>query len=98
MIDKACLPPSSEHTYALWLKKDTSLNESPVQPSPYKQTPVKLDIQPMIVTTAGLSSISHDQTATNPAVSVTASIDMRSCQFCAGFGDDLPNVSEYSHV
>lgn len=38
MLEQACLPPCTEHAYALWLDKGQTNMEAVVQPSPYKQT------------------------------------------------------------
>jgi len=39
MLPEASLPPSDEHTYAKWLRKDDSSCKELVQPSPYKSAP-----------------------------------------------------------
>ena len=40
MLEKAQLPPSIEHTYAVWLDKSGQPETKVVQPSPFKSQPV----------------------------------------------------------
>lgn len=40
MLEKAQLPPSIEHAYALWLNKSGEPEKAVIQPSPYKAAPV----------------------------------------------------------
>lgn len=45
MLEKAQLPPSIEHTYALWLDKSGQTETKVVQPSPFKSQPPVLTTQ-----------------------------------------------------
>lgn len=51
MLEQARLPPSSEHTYAMWLQKPNQQTGDVVQPSPYKLAlpPAVEDIQRVVV-------------------------------------------------